>query len=91
MTKKEKERVELVKAMETIVRSFNNENSIEPWLWLGVADGDITENTTDDDLSCYIEKDNFTILVQLFMTLCERAFNDGGIYCGGVCVEKERD
>ena len=77
-------RVEVVRAMETIVRSINNEEYIEPWLMVGVADGDITEDTTDEDLECYCEDDNFADLMDLFLRLMARAKKDGGLYCDGV-------
>lgn len=44
---------ELLKAMETVVRSMNNDEAIEPWLMCGVPDGadddEIMEMAADDD------------------------------------------
>ena len=50
-----KERIEKVRAMETLARSINDERVFLTWLSLGVADGDITENTPDEELEFYNE------------------------------------
>lgn len=76
-----KRRAEVVKAMELLVRSVNDEELIEPWLMCGVADGDIDDNTTDEDLECYVDdNENFASLMGLFLRIMSRANKDGGIY-----------
>lgn len=76
-----KERTNVVRAMELLVRSVNNEELIEPWLMCGVADGDIDDNTTDEDLECYVDdNENFASLMGLFLRIMSRANKDGGIY-----------
>lgn len=76
-----KERTNVVRAMELLVRSVNNEELIEPWLMCGVADGDINDNTTDEDLECYVDdNENFASLMGLFLRIMSRANKDGGIY-----------
>lgn len=79
-----KERAKVVRAMETIARCINDEEIFMPWLSVGVADGDITEDTTDEDLEYYCEDDNFAELMELFLRLMARAKKDGGLYCDGV-------
>ena len=82
-----KERAELVRAMETVARCINDEEVFEGWLICGVADGDIDENTTDEDLACYYEDDkDFADLIEEFMHLMARARKSGGLYCDGVCA-----
>ena len=51
-----KERISIVRAMETIARAINHEGIFEEWLSCGVADGDIDETTTDDELMYYVEE-----------------------------------
>ena len=82
-----KERAEVVKAMELIVRCVNDENLLTPWLAIGVADGDITESTTVEDIindEYYIENQNFSELMGLFLRLMAKAKKKGGLYAGGV-------
>ena len=76
-----KARAEMVRAMDLLVRSVNDESYVDPWLVVGVADGDITENTTDEDLENYCEDDDFVDLMTLFLKIMIRAGFDGGIVC----------
>ena len=85
-----KERTTVVRAMETIARCINDEMIFDSWLMVGVADGDITEDTEDEDLEYYCEDDNFAELMDLFLRLMTRAKKSGGLYCDGV-VSKEAD
>lgn len=82
------ERAKVVRAMETLCRCINNEDIFMPWLSVGVADGDITEDTTDEDLEYYCEDDNFAELMELFLRLMARAKKDGGLYCDGITSER---
>lgn len=84
-----KERANLVRAMETIARAINAEDIFETWLALGVADGDIDETTTDEELDIYYESDEwFADLMHTFTAIVKRAHNDGGLYCDGVVSKK---
>ena len=84
------ERMQMVKAMEFIVRCINNEEITERWLLNGVADGEIDMGNVSiqakdaEVLSYYIQKKNFSELMDLFLKLMEEARKDGGLYCGGV-------
>ena len=57
----------MVRAMETIARSLNNETDFMYWLMYGVADGDINDKTKDEDLEFYIEDENFADLMYRFL------------------------
>ena len=50
-------RIRMVKAMEEIIRNLNDEEEIEYWLMYGVADGDISENTPDEDIMLRMMRD----------------------------------
>lgn len=85
-----KERAEMIRAMDTICRSINDEDVFIGWLIHGVADGDIDENTTDEDLEWYCEDKTFADLMHYFLILMNRARKSGGLYCDGV-VDKEEE
>ena len=82
-------RAKMVRSMEYLVRSLNNEEFIEPWLMCGVADGDINGRETDEDLKDYYEDDQtFSELMGLFLKLMHYAHVDeSGLYCDGVASE----
>lgn len=83
------DRIKMVRAMEYIARSINDENIIMSWLGYGVADGDIDENTTDDDLLGYVEDDvTFAELMGVFLYCMKRAEKNGGLYCDDVVSEE---
>ncbi|MBR6795710.1 MAG: hypothetical protein IKM52_06350 [Clostridia bacterium] len=75
------ERIAMVRAMETVARQINDEEIFETWLSYGVADGDIDETTTDEELEYYIENDTFEDLMGVFLRLMVRAEEQGGLYC----------
>lgn len=83
-----KRRVEVVKAMETLARCINDEDIFESWLMVGVADGDINEDTEDEELEWYCEDTPFAELMGLFLRLMRRAEKSGGLYCDKI-VSKE--
>lgn len=84
-----KERIEVLKAMDTVVRHLNDESVIEPWLESGVPDG--TE--TDEDYALYIDDDEFADIMDTFTFVmglaAGREFRKeearrGTFYCDGV-------
>lgn len=77
-------RTEVVRAMETLARSVNDEEVFEEWLMCGVADGDIDATTEDEELEYYIEDDNFAELMGTFLRVMARAKKSGGLYVDGV-------
>ena len=78
------ERIEMVRAMETIARCINDEDVFESWLMYGVADGDVDETTSDDELSYYIEDENYSELMQTFLNVMSRAKRSGGLYSDNI-------
>lgn len=79
-----KTRVNMVRAMETIARCTNDEYAFNLWLSLGVADGDIDETTTDEELGDYCDDKTFAELMDTFLKLMARAKKSGGLYCDGI-------
>ena len=79
-----KTRVNMIRAMETIARCTNDESAFNLWLSMGVADGDIDEDTTDEDLEYYCDDVTFAELMDTFLHLMSRARKSGGLYCDGI-------
>ena len=73
-------RAKVVRAMETIARCVNDEDVFYRWLLCCVADGDIDENTTDEDLEYYCEDKTFADLMERFLDLMTAAKRSGGLY-----------
>lgn len=84
-------RAELVRAMETVARSVNDEDVFEAWLISGVADGDIDEDTTDEDLEYYCEDKTFADLMERFLDLMMKAKKSGGLYADRIVSKYEED
>ena len=87
---KKSERIKMVRAMEFIARTVNDEDVFEYWLMNGVADGDIDESTADEDLEYYIEDDTFSELMGDFLFLMHRAERSGGLYIDNVVSGRGR-
>ena len=73
-------RAKIVRAMETIARCVNDEEVFYRWLLCGVADGDIDDDTTDEDLEYYCEDKTFADLMERFLDLMTAAKRSGGLY-----------
>ena len=73
-------RAKVVRAMETIARCINDEEVFYSWLLCGVADGDIGDDTTDEDLEYYCEDKTFADLMERFLDLMTAAKKSGGLY-----------
>ena len=73
-------RAKVVRAMETIARCVNDEEVFYPWLLCGIADGDIDDDTTDEDLEYYCEDKTFADLMERFLDLMTAAKRSGGLY-----------
>lgn len=78
-------RAETVRAMDRLVRCINYVDIIESWLSVGVADGDIKEETTNEEIIelGYTSDETFSELMTLFLKLMNRAGN-GGLFCDGI-------
>lgn len=79
-----KERIEVIRAMETLARAVNDEMVFEKWLICGVADGDIDETTTDEELEYYAEDETFAELMETFLKVMSGAKKSGGLYVDGI-------
>lgn len=82
-------RCDIVRAIEKIARTINDEEVFEIWLIDGVADGDITEDTTDEELESYIEDEMFSHLMNIFTIIMKEAHQSGGLYADGVFSKEE--
>lgn len=86
-----KERAMMVRAMETVVRNLNNESLINGWLMNGIADGDIDETTTDEEIieMGYCDDDSFAEIMACFARIMKRAtknskIGEGVFYCDNI-------
>ena len=84
-------RADIVRAMDNMVYTINDENIIESWLMVGVADGDIKADTTNEEIEQmgYTEDKTFEELLTLFLKLMYRAGKDGLFFDGIVSGHKE--
>lgn len=86
-----KTRAEMVRAMETVARAVNDEEVFEAWLVMCVADGDIDDDTTDEDLEYYCEDETFADLMERFLDLMTKAKKNGGLYIDKVVSKYEEE
>lgn len=82
-------RCNIVRAMETIARCINDEEIFETWLLYGVADGDIDETTTDEELEHYITDGELAYIMNIFTLMMKQAHKSGGLYVDGVVSKEE--
>lgn len=77
-----KTRADVVRAMDIMISCINDEDIIETWLLIGVADGDIKTDTTNKEIEelGYTDDKTFQELMTLFLKLMDRAGIDG-LYC----------
>ena len=83
-------RLEIVRAMDMLARSINDEDIVEAWLINGVADGDIESDTQDEDLEFYADDETFGELMAEFTRLMGIAYKNGGLYVDKVCSDDYR-
>ena len=83
------ERIKLIRAMDLIARCVNDEYVFEYWLSCGVADGDINDDTEDEELEFYAEDDEFSELMGTFLELMKDAHKRGGLYCDHVLSKED--
>lgn len=85
------ERIKTIRAMEHIARQVNDEYVFEGWLMCGVADGDIRDDTTDEELEYYTEDSTFAELMDTFLRVMVRAYRSGGLYCDHIVSKEDYD
>lgn len=89
MTNKERiDRQKMIVAMEYICRQINDENVLYYWLMNGVPDGDIEYGNLDPtqvyEEDYMISDEGFKDIMTCFLRRMTRAYDSGGLYCGGV-------
>lgn len=57
----------------------------------GVADGDIMDDTTDEELEYYTEDSTFAELMDTFLRVMSRAYRSGGLYCDNIVSKEEQE
>ena len=86
-----KERVSVVRAMDTIVRSLNDERDILWWLDSGVPDGEINEETTDEELYWLVDDDeSFAYILSIFIKIMWRLPVNGAMWVDNVLSKDEK-
>lgn len=80
------ERLKLLRAIDLIARSCNNEDHIDYWLTNGIADGDAD---SDKELDFYTNDGNFAEVMDAFLETMHLARENGGLYCDGVTNDPE--
>lgn len=85
-----KERVSVIRAMDTIVRSLNDERDILWWLDSGVPDGEINEETTDEELYWLVDDDeSFADIMSTFVKIMRRQPVNGAMWVDNVLSKEE--
>lgn len=86
-----KQRIELLKAMDTIARCTNDERDYELWATYGIPDGEIKEDSKDDDLEWMCEDKIFADLMFSFCLLfkMKRCTAEGFLYCDSVTSKED--
>ena len=86
-----KERVSVVRAMDTIVRSLNDERDILWWLDSGVPDGEINEETTDEELSWLVDdNESFADIMSTFIKIMRKQPVNGAMWVDNVLSKEEK-
>lgn len=86
-----KERVSVIKAMDTIIRSLNDERDILWWLDSGVPDGEINEETTDEELYWLVDDDeSFADIMSTFIKIMRRQPVNGAMWVDNVLSKEEK-
>lgn len=86
-----KERVSVIRAMDTIVRSLNDEGDILWWLGSGVPDGEINPKTTDEELYWLVDdNESFADIMSTFIKIMKRQPVDGAMWVDNVLSKEEK-
>lgn len=86
-----KERVSVIRAMDTIIRSLNDERDILWWLGSGVPDGEINEETTDEELYWLVDDDeSFADIMSTFIKIMRRQPINGAMCVDNVLSKEEK-
>ena len=86
-----KERVSVIRAMDTIIRSLNDERDILWWLDSGIPDGEINKETTDEELYWLVDDDeSFADIMSTFIKIMRRQPINGAMWVDNVLSKEEK-
>jgi len=86
-----KERVSVMRAMDTVVRSLNDESDILWWLDSGVPDGEINKETTDEELYWLVDNDeSFADIMSTFIKIMRKQPVNGAMWVDNVLSKEEK-
>ena len=86
-----KERISVIRAMDTIVHRLNDEEYIAWWLEDGVPDGEIDEETADEELYWLVDDDkSFADIMSTFIKIMRRQPVDGAMWVDNVLSKEEK-
>ena len=86
-----KERVSVIRAMDIIIRSLNDERDILWWLDSGVPDGEINKETTDEELYWLVDDDeSFANIMSTFIKIMRRQPVNGAMWVDNVLSKEEK-
>lgn len=86
-----KERVSVIRAMDTIVRGLNDEEYVAWWLEDGVPDGEIDEGTADEELYWLVDDDeSFADIMSTFIKIMRRQPVHGAMWVDNVLSKEEK-
>lgn len=86
-----KERISVIRAMDTIVHSLNDEEYIAWWLEDGVPDGEIDEGTADEELYWLADDDeSFADIMSTFIKIMRRQPVNGAMWVDNVLSKEEK-
>jgi hypothetical protein len=87
-----KERVSVIRAMDTIVRSLNDGRDVLWWFEYGVPDGEINEETTDDELLWLVDDDKlFADIMSTFIKIMKRQPINGAMWVDNVLSQNKKN
>lgn len=93
--KKVDERRKAIVCMEFLARQVNDEGILMSWLMSGVPDGDIEYGNLDIDAvyseDYMVSDEGFKDIMSTFLRCMYAAYNDGGLYCGGIVSRDKSD
>jgi hypothetical protein len=86
-----KERIAVIKAMDLIIHNLNDERDIFWWLENGVPDGEINEDTPEEDLQWLVEEDDmFADIMSTFTKIMRRQPVNGAMWVDNVLSKEEK-
>ena len=86
-----KERVSVIRAMDTVVHNLNDEEYVAWWLEDGVPDGEINEETADEELYWLVDDDeSFADIMSTFIKIMKRQSVNGAMWVDNVLSKEEK-